>query len=619
MHRTSVTYAGGAAAAPLPATYREALEALTSSAVDAPLASISDESVLSLAKELLSHFYATKDEWTAGNWTAEEAKLYRLEGSAAEFSRAATKQVLAAATGDYLRTFVEGLEWRLGKGNEPDLVAKRRNAAMDGEVAEVYGPVGLSPLYPGNSFEVWTSPSGKNVADSLQEEKKEEDGLKDVGPVAVVLGAGNQSMLTMIDVLDSVLRGRRPVLVKHHPIRPWLAEPYGVILEPLAKRGYFAQVPDVSIEVTKTLLMHRAVGHVHITGALKTAQAVAATLVEARPELSADQIRSMITSELGCATPQIVDDGEYTDSELQHMAQIITVGKKGNGGCNCLSAQVVLLPKRWAQKDLFRAKLMEELKRQPTAPCYYPGSVERKTDMIQWCENVDSKCTMVEAPPVTEGTVIGDADQVVVVECGTPSEEGYNPVPLKSEAFGPVLAVVELDSGVESDVYLAKTAVPFVNNKGNIFGSLSCSVFTPVSKGKTYEREGLQSALAELQYGGISVNQWNLFGYLAAMKGGMWGGHPKEKLGQSGNGYIGDLYGVIGEKDAKVVVYGPSLTNKPLFDLANNPPPIVLDVLTEIACAPNGLVGTASVLKMVVARSFCGIVSYIPFIGGLFQ
>ena len=88
---------------------------------------------------------------------------------------------------------------------------------------------------------------------------------------------------------------------------------------------------------------------------------------------------------------------------------------------------------------------------------------------------------------------------------------------------------------------------------------------------------------------------------------------------EAGNGCIGDQYGIIGGKDAKVVVYGPSLTNKPLFDLANIPPAIVLDVLTEIACAPNGLAGTANVLMMVATRSFCGVRSYIPFIGGLFQ
>ena len=156
-----------------------------------------------------------------------------------------------------------------------------------------------------------------------------------------------------------------------------------------------------------------------------------------------------------------------------------------------------------------------------------------------------------------------------VVEYGSPGDEGYNPDPLLSEAFGPVLAIVELDhEESDEDDYLAKTA-PFVNDKDNIFGSLSCSVFTPLSKGKTYDRKGLQSALAALLYGGIGVNQCNMIGYVTAVKGGKWGGHPLEKLGQSGNGHVGDQYGIVGSKNAKAVVYGPSLENKPLFDLAS--------------------------------------------------
>ena len=131
--------------------------------------------------------------------------------------------------------------------------------------------------------------------------------------------------------------------------------------------------------------------------------------------------------------------------------------------------------------------------------------MERKAHVVDECKLVGSKCTTVIAPPISEETKVTNADQVTIVECGTPGEEGYDPKPLISEAFGPVLAIVELvyeDGGSgDDDEYLAKTAVPFLNNKDNIFGSLSCSIFTPFD----CDHVSLQSALAALQYGAIVV------------------------------------------------------------------------------------------------------------------
>ncbi len=134
--------------------------------------------------------------------------------------------------------------------------------------------------------------------------------------IPLVHGAGNQSFLSLINVLDNALCHCRPVLVKHHPLRPWLFGPYGVILEPLIWRGYLTQVTAVGNNARGALLSHPAVGHVHVTGALHTRKVMRYILQTSCPHLSNDTIGSMITSELGCATPQVLDDGVYTESEL---------------------------------------------------------------------------------------------------------------------------------------------------------------------------------------------------------------------------------------------------------------------------------------------------------------
>ncbi len=587
----------------LPTCYSEALGHLLQDNIP-PLATLPDRDLVTIANEILQNIY-TKDWSEAGQWAQEEAKLYKIGGAEADNSMASGKLVMCTALTDYLCTFIEAIEYKLGKeggAKVPELLSKKRNVGDD----IVYGPVNVSSTLPGNSFEVWTSPSDNVESTQNDSEESSSEG----GKVAVILGAGNQSFLSLIDVLDNVLRHRRPVILKHHPLRPWLAALYAMVLEPLSKRGYFSQCEDISVEVTKKLLSLPAVKHVHITGSFNTAKAVEDVLQKANPALSSAKVQSMVTSELGCATPQIIDNGNFTELELLHVARMISAGKKANCGSNCLSPQVVVLPKEWKQKELFREKLMEELKRQPTTPCYYPGSVDKNKSLVDGCKQFGSKCTTIVAPSVSEETKVSDDDQVVVVECGTPGEESFNAQPLLTEAFGPTLSIIELGSE-QGDEYLANTVVPFLNDKGNIFGSLSCSVFTPKSNG-SYEREALQKVLSTLNYGTVAINQMNLFGYTTSAKGGIWGGHSLETLGQSGNGNIGDLYGIVGNNAAKVVVYGPPLETKPVIDIASPPPPVILDIVREFVCTDSILKGMGNALALVISRTFYGTISYVP-------
>merc|ERR1712176_1370021 len=148
--------------------------------------------------------------------------------------------------------------------------------------------------------------------------------------------------------------------------------------------------------------------------------------------------------------------------------------------------------------------------------------------------------------------------------------------------------------------YLKRTVVPFLNNKDNIYGSLSCTIFTPESKGKVSNRKELQQAIASLQYGSICINQLSLFGYFSATGGGLWGGHFLESRSQSGDGFVGDQFELAeNDSNAKVVIYGPPLEEKPQLDLAKTPPAIVLGILLELTCAPNvtrGIIGALSLI-----------------------
>lgn len=424
--------------------------------------------------------------------------------------------------------------------------------------------------------------------------------------VSLVLGAGNQAMLTAIDTLHSFFMQRRPVLVKHHPLRPHLIHPYRVIFDTLVQKGYVTQILDEGIEKTKELLQNPNIATVHVTGAYETACAIEQTLLQTRSDVTtAEEAAKMVTSELGCATPWIIPPAKYTETELKNAARGFVTSKKTNGGANCLCGQVIVMPKEWAQKNEFRQCLTAELGTTPKDPVYYPGSLKkRRSSLMHYEGRGESRCSIVESSLcITEEDLQDADDDVVVVECGTPGEDDFDGYSMQKEAFGPVVAIVEL-SGETNDPlqYMEETAAPFLNDKSNIFGTLSCTLLWPESiseqeKGKADEK--LTQAIALLKYGTIAINQWSIFGYTAATMGGTWGGHPREVLRQSGAGQIGNHYGLPVEK---TVVYASPLTKGPILDKNNAPPAIVYDCLHAVFISPTNTMAAVNVLKLLVAR-----------------
>jgi len=182
-----------------------------------------------------------------------------------------------------------------------------------------------------------------------------------LGRVTLVLGAGNQPFLSAVDAIDCLIYKQRPVLIKHHPLRPYLMELYSMIFEPLIRRGYLRQILDENIQKTTEILSNLNVGHVHMTGSLVTDKAVRETLSKSRPLMSEAKIADMVTSELGCVTPVIMMPAKYTEKELRHAVATILEMKMVNGGCNCLSANALVLSKQWEQKEEFRRLLIHEI------------------------------------------------------------------------------------------------------------------------------------------------------------------------------------------------------------------------------------------------------------------
>ena len=136
--------------------------------------------------------------------------------------------------------------------------------------------------------------------ENTDEKDTEDDNLG----IELIMGAGNQAILTFSDVLDILFTpSYRPVLLKLHPLRNHLFEVCSEVFKPLIDRGFFHIVMDEGIAGSTALLCNPKVKHVRMTGGMSAAKKIQETLEESRPHMSKEEIQSMFTTELGCVTP----------------------------------------------------------------------------------------------------------------------------------------------------------------------------------------------------------------------------------------------------------------------------------------------------------------------------
>ena len=314
---------------------------------------------------------------------------------------------------------------------------------------------------------------------------------------------------------------------------------------------------DERLELNQAILKQKEVRHIHVTGSLGTVQAIETFLATVR---SPTEPSVSITSELGNVTPCIITPGYYTNAELRNAAKGFVTSKNINAGCNCLSAQALILPLDWEQKTEFRSILLEELRTTPTDPAYYPGSGERCQAMALYYKNLgEGRMIELDAPRSYDAKDDSLDEWFVnpfVVECGIPGTDSYDGYALQNESFGPLIGIVELPGGSADTTkdYLLNTVIPFLNKKENIYGSLCCNLVYP----KSENQEVMDMAIAKLQYGAVAVNTLPVFGYFSIPLGGRWGAHPLDFTGQSGRGFLGNAFNVPNVE--KTVIYSRSLS-----------------------------------------------------------
>ena len=320
------------------------------------------------------------------------------------------------------------------------------------------------------------------------------------GGVALVLGAGNVTGLSVADAISQIFEHGRAALVKLHPVHEPLTAVLQKAVAPLVDAGLVAFVAG-DAAVASAGIAADTVNHVHLTGGAAAFAAVAASTTKP------------ITCELGNVTPWFVVPGRYTPAQLRCQADTIAASIANNTSFNCIATKLIVTCRRWDQRGELIGLIRERLASLPPRPAWYPGAV------ALW-EEISGRVAPGDGtlPWVFRDGLRADADAAWITR----------------EWFGPVAGELSLEAADVEDYCSRATALA-----RSLPGSLAASVTVPEYL-STRAAARAELLLEHLPFGIVARNCWSALAY--SMAGVQWGGYPGGTRAdpKSGIGFVHD-------------------------------------------------------------------------------
>ncbi len=435
-------------------------------------------------------------------------------------------------------------------------------------------------LLNGITAEVWMEPgvTAGGLRDTMAVFYDQKD---PEGAVALVLGAGNISSITPLDVLYKMVAEGQVCIVKMNPINQYLGPIFEEIFAELIDLGFIRFVYG-GADVGAYLTNHPGVDEIHMTGSDRTFNAIVFGMGaegEERRKKNQPINTRPISAELGGVGPTIVLPGPWSAADIRFQAEHVVTQKLHNTGCNCVASQLLILPKDWDQADDFLAAVKEVMGEQVVRKAYYPGMGERQAQAVEW--HPEAELLDAAAGPEVPKTMI----------CGLDPKAVDEPC-FSEEFFGATYAQTSLPG--ETALEFLNNAVTFCNHK--LAGTLGVNLIIHPTTIKVLGPE-LEESIAALKYGSIGINSWVALGYLLARA--TWGaypGHPDSDI-QSGRGVVHNT--LLFDKPQKTVVYAPfmpfpravmhgefHMTPKPPWFVTNKTAHITSRRLTRFSARP---------------------------------
>lgn len=399
----------------------------------------------------------------------------------------------------------------------PDPYSVKRSSDGTQWIVDVC-PVGMSALALGGfQGELYITP-GHNVSQGKTLEKVEKETEPGVG---LVLGAGNQFPLTVLDILHVLVMQSRVVICKMNPVNEYMGPVLSKALSPLIEAGFVDFVYGSS-EQGKYLVDHQLIKSVHLTGSASTFDAI--VWGSHADKAGTPVCQKEVCAELGCVTPYIVVPGKWTEEEINYHALNAVSGLVNNAGHNCLAAEVIVTDRAWPQRKAFLNAIRRNLDIAYCRTSYYPGSDKKFAEFEQNFPYCESYGRQASAP---EGAENG-AHHTWKFQTGLTPENCR----VSGENWCGVLQEVSLESDSLGEYFV--DAATFVNE--HCWGTLSCTILVDNSIPKENKNDW-QNFISALKYGSICVNVPGMVGFgLTKLTWGAWGDDSEDKRADIGSG-----------------------------------------------------------------------------------
>lgn len=487
---------------------------------------------ITILDEITNDFLALIDEWVT---VSLEAKGFTPDGLAEAEEWLFVASILRA-----VRLYKQSLR-EIERNGRPRLAGRLRQNADGQVIAPVFPRNGWERLiYQGMEAEVWLEP-GVTAVSALDEQASIYREKGQPGRVALVLGAGNASMLPVIDTLHKLFVENQVVVLKPNPVNAYLGPLIEKGLKSLIERGFLRLVYG-GVAEGNYLCHHPLVDELHLTGSIRTFEAITfgpGSEGEQRKAEKRPLLDKRFTCELGNITPVIIVPGPWSEREIDDQASQIVTWLVANAGFGCLTPRLLIQHQAWAQRPAFLQAIERHLANVETRPAYYPGAAAIQSDFV--AAHPDARQIGQAEGQRLPWTFIPDVDP-----------DRRDDICFTREAFCGLLAETAL-AAPDAATFLEQ-AVTLAND--TLWGTLCAALIVhPQSLRDPRLAAAVEQAIARLRYGSVVVNQSPFAAYFLLVT--PWGGFPGQPLYdvQSGLGRTGNA--LMLDQAQKSVVRAP--------------------------------------------------------------